>query len=108
MRGAILERLRKNVIAIVVVQHHEVVVAVAGGDNEAARLISEDLSSGFQEGNIAVMCLFFRWGRKIIAVHHCCVGLRSFDECRLGGSLVLSCLVEVSFVHGAGDRRVSA
>jgi hypothetical protein len=84
MSGMVFERLSKNVIAIMVAQNHEVVVAIARGYNKAARLISEDLTSGFQKGNIAVMCFVFRWGRKRIGVTQDGVGLRSYDECRLG------------------------
>ena len=84
MGGTVFERLSKNVIGIIVVQIHEAVVAVARGYYKAARLISDDLTSGFQKGNIAVMCLVFRWGRKISGVIQDGVGLRSFDECRLG------------------------
>jgi hypothetical protein len=84
MGGKVFERLSKNMIAIIVVQNHEVVVAVARGYYKAARLISEDLTSGFQKGNMAVMCLVFQWGRKIIGVTQDGVGLRGFDECRLG------------------------
>ena len=45
----------EDAIAVVVVEHKEAVVSIAGGRDKLASLISIDLTSGFEEGDEAIV-----------------------------------------------------
>jgi phage baseplate assembly protein gpV len=103
---SVFHRLGKNVVAIIVVQDHQIVVAGTRRRDEAASLVSIDLSSRLCNGPVTFESFggVGRWSEIVCAVDRV-ISVWLDMGALLSGSLVFAGLVQVALGHGNGCRR---
>jgi hypothetical protein len=82
-------------IAVIVVEDHDIVVAIGGWGDEAASLVSVDLTSGLEGRGVEVVGAFALEGGGREAV----ISVGFMWRWGLGGALVAATLVKVTLDH---------
>jgi hypothetical protein len=117
--GSSFDGLGQDAVAVIIVDNNQIVIFIAGWKDKAAGLVGVDLAGRFHDSSVAIMgamvgivagregVIFIGgvWNAGLIG------GFRHWRRRGGGfvsGSLVLTCLVEVSFNHGNGAWGVFA